>query len=158
MTAAQRVAERREVRLVQAARVDPAHAARDDDDARRVRRTIGNSSSRASARVLLGVVQRAQRAQLARRQRVVVEQHACRDERPREAAASGLVGAGDQRHAEAAVEGEQATPASRARLRRARRREREDRAGDAAQRQRAGSEDADAVGRPVGGEGSADDP
>jgi hypothetical protein len=57
--------------------------------------------------VLLGVVQRAESAQLARRQRLVVEQDRRGDDRAREAAATRLVGTGDEANAERAVEGEE---------------------------------------------------
>jgi hypothetical protein len=54
--------------------------------------------------VLLRVVQRAERAQLARAQRLVVEKHRSGNERPGKTAAAGLVCSGDQPHAERAVE------------------------------------------------------
>ena len=92
---------------MQPARVDPAHAARDDDDARGAAQHERVELLARLVRVLLGVVQRAQRAQLAGGERLVVEQHAGRDERPGETAAAGLVGAGDEADAEAAVEREQ---------------------------------------------------
>jgi len=107
----QRVAQRREVGLVQPTRVDPAHAARDDDHARGAAQHEREQLLSRLGRVLLGVVQRAQRAQLARGQHVVVEQHAGGDERTGQAAPASLVGAGDERHAEAPVKGEQAPPA-----------------------------------------------
>ena len=69
-----------------------------------VRITIGSSSSRASRVVLLGVVERAERAHLAHADALEVEQHGGRDERPGEAAAPGLVGAGDEARADRAVE------------------------------------------------------
>ena len=147
--AARRVAQRREVGLVQAARVDAAHAARDDDDPRggahheRVERLARLDG------VLLGVVERAEQAQLARGQRLVVEQHPGRHQRPGQAAATGLVGAGDQPEAEAAVEGEQ-PPAAAARRARA--------GASARVAGRPALEEADPVGRPVGEEGAADDP
>ena len=64
--------------------------------------------------MLLGVVQRAERAQLAGGERVVVEQHAGGDERSGEAAAPSLVGAGDEPKTEPAVEREQPFAAVRA--------------------------------------------
>ena len=95
--------------------------------------------------VLLGVVQRTQRAQLAGRQRRVVEQHRRGDERPGETAPPGLVGAGDEPHRQSPVEGEQAVADSRA-------------AGPSAERRSRALEEADPVGRPVGGERCSDDP
>ena len=73
--------------------------------------------------VLLGVVQRTEGAQLARGERVVVEQHARGHERPGEAAAAGLVGARHEAHAEPAVEREQALTARAPGARRRRRAE-----------------------------------
>ena len=96
---------------MQPAVVDAAHRARDDDDAPRAGEHARVERLARRVVVLLGVVERAERAQLARRQRVVVEQHRGGDERPGEAAAPGLVGAGDEPHAERAVEGEQAVAA-----------------------------------------------
>ncbi len=49
--------------------------------------------------VRLRVVERGERAQLARGDRVVVEEHRGRDERPGEAAAARLVGARHERRA-----------------------------------------------------------
>ena len=92
---------------MQPARVDPAHAARHHDDPGGAAHDERVELLARLRGVLLGVVQRSQRAQLARGERVVVEQHAGRDQRPGEAAAPGLVGAGDEAEAEAAVEREQ---------------------------------------------------
>jgi hypothetical protein len=58
--------------------------------------------------VLLGVVERAQCADVGRPQALEVEQHRGRDERPCERSAPRLVGAGDEAPAERAVEREQA--------------------------------------------------
>ena len=142
-----------EVRHVQAAVVDAAHAARDDDDAPRAREHARVELLARVVVVLLGVVERAQRAQLAGRQRLVVEQHRRRDQRPGETAATGLVGAGDETHAQPAVEGEEAV-AARPPPRRP------PRAGVSRQRGAPAEllEEPDAVGRPVRGEGLADDP
>ena len=119
---AQRVAQRGEVGVVQAAGVDPAHAARDDRDPRRAAQHQRVELLARLGGVLLGVVQRAS-ARISRGgERLVVEQHAGGHQRPRQTAAAGLVRTRHQSHAEAAVEGEQ-PPAARAR--RARRRVRE---------------------------------
>jgi hypothetical protein len=93
---------------VQAARVDARRAAGDDrglgrdaqDDRKQLRAALG--------RVLLGVVQRPERADVAGRQALEVEQDRGRDERPRQAATSSLVGPGYVTNVERAVEGEQA--------------------------------------------------
>ena len=88
---------------MQAAAVDAARAARDDRDARgdpqhdrveRLARRLG---------VLLGVVEQREGADLARTETVVVEEHGRRDQRAGQAAATGLVGAGDEPHAERAI-------------------------------------------------------
>ncbi len=107
-----RVAQRRDVRPVQAPRVDAAHAARDDDHAGRAAQHQREQLLARLGGVLLGVVQRAQRAQLARGQRVVVEQHAGGDQRTRQAAAPRLVGPRHERHPESSVEGEQSPSAA----------------------------------------------
>ncbi len=93
---------------MQAAAVDAAHAARDDVDLDR--RAQHEREQRLARRgvVLLGVVQRAERADLADAERLEVEEDGGRDERPGEAAAAGLVGARHPADAEAAVEAEQA--------------------------------------------------
>ena len=67
---------------------------------------------RALGRVLLRVVQAAQRAAVGQRQPLEVEQHRGRHERPGQRAAAGLVGAGHVAAAELAVEGEQAAAAA----------------------------------------------
>src|SRR5918998_6738455 len=103
----QRVPEGREVRPVQSARVDRTRATRDDADLDRCAHDDRKQLLANLVRVLLGVVEPAQRAQLARRQRLDVEQHAGRDERAREASATRLVGARDPPHAKAAVVREQ---------------------------------------------------
>ena len=99
-TPSERVAQRGEVRPVQAAPVDPARAAR--DDATRPR-CAGRAerAPRGPRRVLLGVVERAERADVAHAEALEVEQHRRGDERAGEAAAPGLVGAGDEADAEA---------------------------------------------------------
>ena len=112
--AAQGVSQRRQVGLVQAPRVDPADTARDDDHPCGARQHERIELLAGLCAVLLGVVERTQRAQLARRQRLVVEQHRGRDQRPGEAASPRLVGAGDEAHAERTVESEQAVAAAAA--------------------------------------------
>jgi DNA invertase Pin-like site-specific DNA recombinase len=107
-----RVAQGCEVRLVQPAGVDPADAARDDDDAGGAAQHQRVELLARETCVLLGVVQRLQRTQVADRQRVVVEQDARGDERPGERATPRLVSAGDEANAEATVEGEQPPPAA----------------------------------------------
>ena len=62
-------------------------------------------------RDLLRVVQRGERPDARAAQRVVVEEHAGDDERPRERAASRLVRARDEAHAELAIESEEALAA-----------------------------------------------
>ena len=102
------------------ARRSRADAARDDATFVAVRRTIGYSASRASSVVLLGVVERAERADVARRQPLEVEAaRAAATSGPGEAAAAGLVGARDEAVASAAVDGgERASPGARWRSRR----------------------------------------
>jgi hypothetical protein len=106
-----RVAKGGEVGLVQAAAVDRAHAARDHVHAQGAAQDERVELLARLGGVLLGVVQGAQRAQLARGDRVVVEQHPGGDQRAGEAAAPGLVRAGHQARAERAVESEQAPAA-----------------------------------------------
>ena len=205
--AGERVAQRGEVRLVQPVAVDAAHAARDDDD---LDGRAHDHRVELVARlgvVLLGVVERGERPDLADAEGLDVEEHGRGDERAGEASAPGLVGARDPAHAQAAVELEEATPgaalgpraaaagaarpggaARRARRARPVRREPAwraeattgsaagsvttaitvtaapaDRAGRPRRGARAGAaarplEEADALGRPVGREGAADDP
>ena len=93
---------------------------------------------------LLGVVQAGEGAAVGVGERLVVDQHRRGDQRAGEAAAAGLVGAGDPAAVEAAVE---------AKRRRVRARRRWWSLPFAA-----GLEDADAVRGPVGGKGLADDP
>ena len=185
----QRLAERGEVGLVQAAAVDAAGAAGDDRDARgdpqhdrveRLARLFG---------VLLGVVEQRERADVARTEAVVVKEHGRRDQRAGQAAATGLVGAGDEAHAERAVVLEElaasaalpffcaAWPSWARRRELAPRRRGQIRglggsttttsgtaaASSSASVRLVGSaemalEEADALGRPVGGEGATDDP
>jgi hypothetical protein len=102
-------------------------------------------------RVLLGVVERRQRPALGERQRFDVEQDRRRDQRAGQAAAPGLVGARDVPEAQLAVELEE--PASRS-LAPCRSHFSPRQSGSAAPR----LEESDLLGRPVGGEGSADDP
>ena len=95
---------------MQAAVVDAAHAARDDD--RLLGRAHDDRVQRRPhlGRVLLGVVQHRERAPLGERERLHVEQHGRGDQWAGEAAAPGLVGARDVPKAQLAVELEQ--PAS----------------------------------------------
>jgi hypothetical protein len=106
--AEQRVAQRGEVGAVQAAAVDAAHAPR-----HRVDLDGGAQDEREQPLtgldvVLLGVVQRAERADVGDRERLEVEEDGRGDERTGEAAAAGLVGPGDPADAQPAVELEQA--------------------------------------------------
>src|SRR6202035_3071638 len=112
--ATHRVAQSREVRLVQSAGVYTSHAARDDHDAGGATKNERVELLASLRGVLLGVVQRAERPQLARGDGLVVEQHTGRHQRPGEAPAPRLVGSGDEAHAETAIEREQPPPAARA--------------------------------------------
>ena len=97
---------------MQAARVDPAHAAGDDHrPGGRAQHERVELLARLGG-VLLGVVQAAQRAAVRQGQALEVEQHGGGDQRARERAAAGLVGAGHVAAAELPVEGEQAAPAA----------------------------------------------
>ena len=89
----ERITERREVRDVQPARVDPRRAAGHDRDSRREPEDQRVQLGSPLGRVLLGVVEGAQRADRARRQPLEVEQDSGGDEGSGEAAATGLVGA-----------------------------------------------------------------
>src|ERR687896_362073 len=91
-----------------AAIVDPADAARGDGDARGRAQHARIELLAHLGRVLLGVVERGERAQVRERQPLVVEQHGRRHERAGEAAAARLVGPGDEADAEPAVEPEEA--------------------------------------------------
>ena len=125
----------------------PRDAARDDGDLRRGAQHDRDTAPRAPRRVLLGVVERARaRGPRATPRRLEVEQHRRGDERAGQAAAAGLVGAGD-----AAEPSPRSNWKSRRPVRRLARRCA--RAGRCR-----GSEEADPVGRPVGGEGATDDP
>ena len=108
---AERVAQCGEIGLVQAALVNPAHAAADDGDPCRAAQHEREELIASLAGVLLGVVERAQRPHLARADRLVVEHHGSRHQRPGQASAAGLVGAGDEPHAKPAVKREQPPPA-----------------------------------------------
>jgi hypothetical protein len=99
--------QRVEVGVVQAAGVDPAHAAdrhrhprHRPDHARVELLTLLGAA-------LFGVVEHAERPAVAHRQPLVVDQHPGGDQRPRERAAPGLIGAGDEPRAQLAVELEQ---------------------------------------------------
>jgi hypothetical protein len=104
----QGVAQRGEVRVVQAARVDAAHAAGHDVDAHRRAQDDRVELVAGLGVVLLGVVQGRERADLADAERLDVEEHGSGDERAGETSAPGLVGARDPPHAEATVELEEA--------------------------------------------------
>ena len=93
---------------MQPALVDAAHAARRHGDAHR-----RADHERVEHLALLGVVhlrvvEARERAHLARRQPLVVEQHRGGDERPGKAATPGLVGAGHEPVPQLPVEPEQA--------------------------------------------------
>ena len=144
-TRAQHVAQRREVRLVQPALVDPAHAARGDRDARSAARsTRGYSASRTSVVCCLESLSARQRAQVAR--------------------ASAARSRTAPRRRPAARRGSRARPrrrrprSARPSARSKRNSRRPLRAPSAARARRIALEEADALGRPVGGEGAADDP
>jgi hypothetical protein len=97
-----------EIADVEPAGVDRAHAAGDD---RHLGRRLHDARVELLARglgVLLGVVQARERAAVGQGQALEVEEDGGGHERAREAAATGLVGAGDPAHAERAVELEQA--------------------------------------------------
>ena len=96
---------------MQAPLVDPAHAAADDGDPCRAAQHERKELIASLAGVLLGVVERAQRAHLARADRLVVEHHRGRHQGPGEASAAGLVGARHEPHPKPAVEREQPPPA-----------------------------------------------
>ena len=139
--------QRREVRHVQPALVDPAHAARRHRD-------LGGDPQDARVEllapllgVLLGVVQRGQRPQVGQPDPLVVEQHRGGHQRPGQAAAPGLVGAGHEAAPERAVVGEQAAAAPTSLA-----------GSPHAPGFLPTSEEPDALGRPVGREGGADDP
>lgn len=105
--------QRLQVRLVQAAGVDPAHATHDN---RRLRCRPQHERVEllaARLRVLLGVVQTRQGAAIRKRELVEVEEDRRGDQRSREAATTSLVGAGDVAALEGAVEGEEATTGTR---------------------------------------------
>ena len=115
--AGQHVAQRGEVGLVQAALVYPAHAARRDGHARGGAEHARVEGLARLLGVLLRVVQRGERAQVAQGQALVVEQHRGGDERAGEAAAARLVGARHEAGAEGAVEAEEARAGRAAALR-----------------------------------------
>ena len=73
--------------------------------------TAGYISSRCSGFICLESCRPESARRSDVRERLVVDQHRGGDQRPGEAAAPGLVGAGDEAAAEAAVEGEQAARA-----------------------------------------------
>jgi hypothetical protein len=106
--ARENVAQRGQVRLVEPTLVDAAHAPRRHRDARGGAEHARVERLAHLGRVLLGVVQLRQGAQVAQGQRLVVEQDRRGDERACEAAAAGLVGAGHEPGAESAVEPEEA--------------------------------------------------
>ena len=108
----QRLPERGQVRLVQAARVDPAHAARHDHRLRRRAHDERVELLAAGLGVLLRVVEPRERAPVGERQPLQVEEDRGSEQRARQAAAAGLVGARDEAVAELAVEREQAPAAA----------------------------------------------
>ena len=75
------------------------------------RSTLGNISSRRSSVICLESCRPPSARRSAMRERLVVDQDRGGDQRPGQAAAPGLVGAGDVAALEAAVEGEQAAAA-----------------------------------------------
>jgi hypothetical protein len=94
---------------VQPARVDALHAPRDDRDLRRDPQDDRVQRLSRLVVVLLGVVQRAQVADVAPGEALEVEEDARGDEWTRQAAAACLVSAGDEAVAEPAVVPEEAT-------------------------------------------------
>ena len=97
-----------EVGHVQPAGIDPGRAARDDATWAASRRITGIQLGAALGRLLLGVVEQPRARGLGGTDPLEVEQHRRGDhERSGEAAAAGLVGAGDEPDAERAIEREQ---------------------------------------------------
>jgi hypothetical protein len=111
--ALQRRPERLEVRSVEAARVDAAHAAHDDRGLRRGTQNERVELLAAGLGVLLRVVEASERASLGQRQLLEVEENGGRDKRPREGATARFVGTGYETAPKRAVEGEEAAPCAR---------------------------------------------
>jgi hypothetical protein len=111
--ALQRGPERLEVRSVEAASVDTAHAAHDDRGLRRGTQNKRVELLTTGLGVLLRIVQPRQRASLRQRQLLEIEEDGRRDQRPGEGAAARLVGAGYETATERAVEGEEAAACAR---------------------------------------------
>ena len=103
------VAQRGDIGHVKTLGVDPADAARDDGDLGRGPENHGVQRLACLEALLLGVVQRRERATLTERQALVVEEDRSGDQRPGETPASGLVRPGDEPRTELAVEAEEAT-------------------------------------------------
>jgi hypothetical protein len=97
---------------VQAAPVDPADAARDDDRLRRRPHDQRVELLAAGLGVLLRVVEPRERAPVRQRQPLDVEQDSGGEQRPRQATAPGFVGTRDEAVAELAVEREQPAAAA----------------------------------------------
>ncbi len=111
-----RVGERFDVGHVQAALVDAAGTAHHDADPLGGAQHAGEELGPLLGVHLLGVVQAGEGAAVGVGERLVVDQHRGGDQRAGEAAAAGLVGAGDPAAVEAAVEGEEPTGARQAAL------------------------------------------
>ena len=103
--------ERFDVGHVQAAAVDPGRRADHDADPRRRPQHAGEHLQPPLLGHLLGVVQAAEGAAVGVREALVVDQDRGGDQRAGQAAAPGLVGAGDEAALQPAVEGEQAAAA-----------------------------------------------
>ena len=103
----QRVAQGREIGDVQATLVDPPRAARHDRDARGGAEHDRIQLGPGLGVVLLGIVERGQRPDLAEAEALVVEQHRGGNQRPRQAPAARLVRTGHEPHPEIPIEGEE---------------------------------------------------
>ena len=91
----QRISQRGEVRHVQAADINPRGASRYDHHPLGDAQDDGEQLGAPLRRLLLGVVQRRQRATLRAAKAIEVEQHRCGHKRPGETAAPGFVSARD---------------------------------------------------------------
>ncbi len=92
---------------MQTAGVDASYAPRDHSDAVRDAKDVRIEHLARFARVLLGVVERAQEPLLGQAQGLVIEKDRGGDERSCERTPPSLVGAGEQAHRELAIEREE---------------------------------------------------
>lgn len=111
--ARQSIAQRSQIRDVEAVSVDPRRASRDDRDLGSDSKNHGIQLRAHRRGLLLGVVQRTERANLGGTDLFEVEQHTRGDQGPGEAAPAGFIGAGDEAEPEGAVEPEQTTAGPR---------------------------------------------